>query len=224
MKNNYVKLCVILDRSGSMSTCVQDMEGGFNSFVEKQRLNNVGQFDVSLYQFDTFLENVYKDVPIDKVQKLKLEPRGSTALVDSVCTVIDELGKELSETREEDRPSKVIVQIITDGGENASLKFTQEDLKERIKRQTEQYNWDFIFMGANIDTWSVAQSYGITLDKTLSFVSQGKNKGISTSSLYSSFSDKMCAVRSAVSAGDTASIQYTFEEQQQQEELIKNNQ
>ena len=55
--------------------------------------------------------------------------------------------------------------IITDGEENASVEFTNSKIKEMVKLQKDTYSWDFIFLGANIDSFSVADSIGISADR-----------------------------------------------------------
>jgi hypothetical protein len=56
---------------------------------------------------------------------------------------------------------KVIFMITTDGIENSSHEFTYEKIKELIKHQQEKFNWEFIFLGANIDAKKEAASIGI---------------------------------------------------------------
>jgi hypothetical protein len=70
---------------------------------------------------------------------------------------------------EDERPSKVIVLIITDGEENASREFNYEQIKEMVERQTKVYNWEFLFFGANIDSFSVGASIGISSNRTVNY-------------------------------------------------------
>lgn len=223
-KNNYVSLVFLLDRSGSIASCKLDLEGGFNTLIQKQKNDKVGRLDVSLYQFDNVLETVYENKDISEVSPLNIDPRGGTALLDSVCETIDLFGKKLSNKEEKDRPSKVIFIILTDGEENSSKKFSEEDVKSRIKHQEEKYNWDFLFLGANIDTWAVGDSLGLSHRSTYSYASNGRNKGISTDKMYNTISNKLSDSRSAVSMGNiTAKVSFTIEEQEEQEKLIKGN-
>jgi len=59
-----------------------------------------------------------------------------------------------------DRPSDVIVVILTDGMENASRKWTARQVFDLIT-EAEDSGWQFVFLGANQDSWSVAQNMGI---------------------------------------------------------------
>jgi hypothetical protein len=46
---------------------------------------------------------------------------------------------------------------------------TYEKVKELIKHQQEKYNWEFIFLGANIDAEKEADSLGIDSQNAFSF-------------------------------------------------------
>ncbi len=96
-------------------------------------------------------------------------PRGSTALLDAIGRTIDELGKRLSETPEPMRPAKVLVAIMTDGLENASAHYSWRDISNRIKHQTEAYNWEFLFLGANQDAIATAANLNIDAAKAASY-------------------------------------------------------
>jgi hypothetical protein len=221
MNNNYVHLTFILDRSGSMATCKSDTDGGFNSYIEDQKKNNVGKFTVSLYQFDDIWETVYENLSIEKVPVLDLKPRNMTALLDAVCLSVDRTGALLNTLSESERPSKVIVIILTDGQENSSKQFNASKVQERIRHQTDKYKWEFVFLGANIDTWSVGSSLGLNANQVCSFSSVGANKGTSNRSMYSTLSAKTSSLRCAVSDAnlDSAVMSYTAEEQEEQERL-----
>lgn len=71
--------------------------------------------------------------------------------------------------KEEDRPSKVIFVIITDGEENASQRYTSEDVKQRINTQQNTYKWEFVFLGANQDAFVEAGKMGINLSNAMSY-------------------------------------------------------
>lgn len=163
MKQDLTEIVVILDRSGSMSSIKDDVIGGFNSFIEEQRKVE-GFANVSLYMFDDQYESVYEGTELYLVPKLTNEtfvPRGTTALLDSIGKTINSVGARLANTPESERPSKVMVVIITDGHENSSKEFTAAQIKEMTEHQTNVYGWQFLYIGANQDSFSVAQSYGI---------------------------------------------------------------
>lgn len=163
MKKDFTLIVFLLDRSGSMLNGIEDTLGGFNSFIEKQRSETNGDVRVTLATFSDWYSNVYTMLPIKDVPVLTKQnyvTGGWTALVDSMCHTIDDTGRVLSAMSESERPSRVIFVTITDGDENKSREFNSGDLKQRITHQTEKYSWDFLYLGANQDSFKVAQQYG----------------------------------------------------------------
>lgn len=153
-------LAALLDRSGSMATSKQATEDGWRELISEQRLLP-GRCDVTLAQFDSVYERVYSSTPIDRVPDFVVEPRGMTALLDAVGTFITEIGAELSALPEEQRPGRVICLIMTDGMENASQQWSWDGVHRLTKQQQDQWNWTFIFLGANIDAVEVGSRMGI---------------------------------------------------------------
>jgi hypothetical protein len=103
--------------------------------------------------------------------------RGNTALLDAVGKTINDVGKRLSETQEDSTPGKVIFVITTDGRENASREFSYDQVQKMITHQTKKYNWEFVFMGANIDAAKEGGKLGISANRSLNFVAS--SEGIS---------------------------------------------
>jgi hypothetical protein len=156
------KIAVVLDRSGSMQRIRDATIAGFNEFVAGQRLAQ-GKATLLLAQFDHEYQVDY-DKPVADVPDLNADtyvPRGNTALLDAIGRTINELGASLSAMREADRPSKVVVVIITDGEENASREFERDKICEMVTHQREVYQWEFIFLGANLDAFSEGPKLGI---------------------------------------------------------------
>ena len=53
--------------------------------------------------------------------------------------------------------------------ENASHNYSAREIKEKIKRQTEKYGWEFIFLAANIDAVETADNLGIRRDRAANY-------------------------------------------------------
>lgn len=186
MKENYTEVICIIDESGSMYTLTDDTIGGYNSFIEDQK-NSEGQTAVTLVTFNNTIQTKYENIDVKDVSKLDKKdyvPNGMTALLDAVGLTIDKVGKRLAETPEENRPSKVIVMITTDGQENASKEYTRSRVKEMIEEQTNKYNWQFLFAGANIDSEKEAESIGINK----AFATNYSHNSFGVSSVYRSLS------------------------------------
>ena len=141
---NFINLVFIIDESGSMSSSVNDVIGGFNSVIEKQKEIKDGKCTVSLYRFSSNVTKEFVGKDINEIPKFEYYPCGMTALYDGTGTAIDEIGKWLSEMKEEDRPSKTMVVIMTDGEENNSHEYSASKVKEMIKHQEEKYSWEFV--------------------------------------------------------------------------------
>jgi len=131
-----------------------------------------------LILFDHEYQVVHQAVDIQQVEPLNQDtyvPRGSTALLDAVGKTIDAVGERLAATPESERPSQVIVSILTDGYENASQTYSKPKVAEMIKHQTEKYNWAFEFQAANMDAFAAAKELSIAPDRVVQFeaTSQG---------------------------------------------------
>ena len=171
MTNNLTEIIFLLDRSGSMSGLESDTIGGFNAFIKKQ-CELEGEVSLTTVLFDDQYELLWNGIDATKVKLTKKEyyVRGMTALLDAIGKTISEVDHRLSKTLEDRKPDKVIFVITTDGMENASREFTYEKIKERIKQQEEHHNWEFIFIGANIDAAEEAENMGIHVNNSFSFV------------------------------------------------------
>ncbi|MEH7444133.1 vWA domain-containing protein [Bacillus sp. JJ1122] len=177
MNNNLTEIIFLLDRSGSMAGLESDTVGGFNAFVKKQSELD-GDTILTTVLFDDEYEVLWNGIDAREVRLTEKEyfVRGTTALLDAVGKSILDVGIRLSRSSEDHRPGKVIFVITTDGMENASREFTYEKIKELIRHQQEKYNWEFIFMGANIDAAKEAASLGIDIENSYNF--EASHKGV----------------------------------------------
>lgn len=163
MNKNLTEIAFILDRSGSMQTVAPAAISGFNDFLRDQQAAP-GQARLTLVLFDDEYLVPVDNIPVQEVVLLNSDtylPRASTALLDAIGETIERVGRRLENTQESDRPGKVIVAILTDGLENASEKFTWKQISAKIRHQTDQYGWDFLFLGANQDAIATAANLNI---------------------------------------------------------------
>ena len=163
-KKDLTEIVCIVDKSGSMESIASDAIGGFNAFLRKQ-CEQPGAATMSVILFDTAVFQHAICEPLSKVAELNnenYEPDGYTALYDAVGMSINKVGSRLAELPESERPEQVIVAILTDGEENSSKEFTRQQVFEQIKRQTDEYNWQFLFLAANQDALRAGESIGIS--------------------------------------------------------------
>lgn len=195
MKENLTEIVFLLDRSGSMGGLESDTIGGFNAFVEKQQQGDEGEEEilVTAVLFDDRYELLWNGIRAEQARLTDREyyVRGSTALLDALGKTILDVGHRLSLTAAAERPGRVIFVITTDGLENASREFSYQQIKKLIRQQQEKYNWEFIFLGANIDVAQEADKMGVAEDSAYSFAPTAA--GIDT--MYALASDAVAAKR-----------------------------
>lgn len=162
MKDNFIHVCFIIDRSGSMYGSESDVIGGFKKVIEEQKANKDGTCSVSLYEFDDTVKEVYRGKDVNEIEDIDYSLGGCTALYDGIGTAIDTIGKWLNDMDESERPEKNLIVIMTDGGENASKEYSGSVVKEKIKHQEEKYNWSFIYMGSDLSDATDANVLGIS--------------------------------------------------------------
>ncbi len=104
------------------------------------------------------------------LNKHSYNPGGGTALLDAVGTTIRDAGIRFAKMPFVNQPKKVIMAIITDGEENSSHEYTYARVSEMIGHQRAKYGWEFIFQGANIDSFKVGASLNIPAHNTSNFV------------------------------------------------------
>ena len=171
MKKNLTEMVFILDKSGSMAGLEEDTIGGFNSMIERQR-NEPGEAYVSTVLFSNESSVLHDRADIRKVEPMTRQQYfvgGGTALIDAIGQAIRHIGNVHKYAREEDRPEHTIFVITTDGMENASHRYTSDQVKAMVKRQSEKYGWEFLFLGANIDAVETASHFGIGADRAVRF-------------------------------------------------------
>lgn len=172
MKNDLTEVVFILDRSGSMSGLEGDTIGGFNSMLKKQR-EEEGDANVTTVLFDDEIEMLHKRVDIKEIKNITSEDyyvRGCTALLDAIGYSINFM-INMQKNKKEEKAKNVLFIITTDGYENASKEYSYKKIKKMITYEKERYNWQFLFLGANIDAISTARNFGISEEFASNYVS-----------------------------------------------------
>lgn len=171
---NLTLITFLLDRSGSMQSIKSDVVGGFDAFLTEQRAGD-GECHVTLAQFDNEYEVVYHAMPVGDVPPLELNPRSSTALLDSMGKLITDTAAEIAALAENDRPGSVIVAIMTDGMENSSREWSRPAIKSLVEQQTTQFGWEFLYMGADQDAVEVGKDLGVRAEQAVTY-GRGKSR------------------------------------------------
>ncbi len=154
----------ILDETGSMMSIKDDTIGGFNSYIKTLKESGE-EYDFTLIKFDSNKHDVvHRAIPIAQVLELdgmSYQPGAATPLVDACVKAI-----KATETKVTEDVNVAIV-ILTDGYENASVEYKNEDLVELIKEKTAA-GWLILFLGAGIDAFDQAGKIGISQQYALS--------------------------------------------------------
>ncbi|MDN7247017.1 vWA domain-containing protein [Planococcus shenhongbingii] len=165
------ELVFILDKSGSMGGLESDTIGGFNALLAKQK-KEPGDVKVTTVLFNHDYELLHDRLPITGISPMteeEYEVGGTTALLDAIGSTINKIGNVQKRTSEDQRADKVMFVITTDGMENASCEYNYKKIKSMISHQKELYNWEFLFMGANIDAVKTAGDFGIAEDFAVNY-------------------------------------------------------
>jgi len=156
----------VLDETGSMNGIRNDTIGSFNTYTKDLLDGLEGEVRFSLMKFGGYKKDwMCLDVAMKHVTTLSASnyrPSGGTPLWDAFGFAIKQM--EEKDIQEDD---KVIISILTDGEENQSREYTQQDVKAMIEDHPE---WAITFLGANMDAWDdVGRGIGMSRGSTYSY-------------------------------------------------------
>ena len=192
MKKGLTELVFILDKSGSMSGLESDTIGGFNGMIEKQKLDE-GEALVTTVLFSSQSTILHDRLPLEKIPPMTRSDycvSGCTALLDAIGDTVEHIGTIQRYARKEDVPEHTVFIITTDGMENASHRYSSEKIKELISAK-KSLGWDFIFLGANIDSVETAAHFGIEKDSAVNYICDP----LGTKTVFKSVARAVSAVR-----------------------------
>lgn len=187
---NLTEVVFILDRSGSMEHIAQDTIGGFNSMIQKQKKENTNAL-VTTVIFDDKIDIIHDRIKIENVPTLtdkEYFARGCTALLDAVGTTIKHISNIHKYIKEDDVPGKTLFIITTDGYENASKEYDVSKVKSMIEDKKSNHNWEFLYLGADIDAVDEAQKIGIESDYAATIMKDRRGMDV----FYQTISDVVC--------------------------------
>lgn len=197
---NRTRVFVVQDRSGSMSGLVNETISGFNEYVDT--LDNTEIDDdvyLTLIQFDGDVNTVFSDRRLEDVRDLTHEDYvigGMTALLDGVGRAISTAERTVS------KDDKVLVVIMTDGGENSSREYNKTQILSKIKDKRRD-GWEFVFLGAGEEAWdSGVQLFASVIPMQTHSINYGKTAA-HTNAVYTSLGSVTNNLRSVPSGAAT---------------------
>ena len=194
MNKELTEMVFILDRSGSMAGLEADTIGGFNAMIEKQKKQDDLCW-VSTVLFANESKVIHDRVRLEEVRPMTEEDYrvgGCTALIDAIGDAIRHVSNIHRYARPEDVPAHTVFVITTDGMENASRRYSAQEVRRKIEQQKEAHGWEFLFIGANIDAVETAGRFGIAPDRAVNYHADKKGTNV----LYACVSKAVGSIRS----------------------------
>lgn len=207
---NLTEIVCVIDKSGSMCNQADETIGSFNSFVAEQRDNVAGEAKLTLVLFDTNYRVIHEATPLADVPELDnrtYRAGGATALLDAVGRTIADVGYRLRNTPEAARPGKVVVVVITDGQENSSREYLGARTPDMVKHQQDKYNWEFIYLGVDLDEFDLQQNWGIKAQNIANVRLANTGDSLYT---YNSLSKSIGSYRTIGETEDMAAVTEAF--------------
>ena len=184
MKTQKTIYHILVDKSGSMSDCIDQTINGFNEQVAKIREMELEfleqQMTIGLTTFNTHVDHLYYMKPVEHAYKMNNEnymPNGSTAMLDAMAETMKELS-QLQQQSNEQIPTTVVMVILTDGYENASRRYTLKNVKEMVEEREASGTWTFSFLGATLDAVDVAEQMSIRRENSIAFEKSGMKEEV----------------------------------------------
>ncbi len=193
MKNNVTELVFILDRSGSMHGLEQDTIGGFNSLIDKQKTVE-GKCYVTTVLFNDRAETVHDRAELSEIRPMTEKDYsvgGCTALLDALGDTIRHIASIHRYARPEDVPEHTLFVIMTDGLENASHRYTGDEVRRLVEHEKEKYGWEFLFLAANIDAAEAAGRCGIAPERAANYHADAAGTDV----VYKTVAETVCHAR-----------------------------
>ena len=190
MKKQWTELVFILDRSGSMSGLEAETIDGYNGLLAKQK-KEAGQAMLTTVLFDDRFQLLHDRVQLEEVMPIterEYYVRGSTALLDALGKTIQHVSGVHRSMKMEERPTRVLVVITTDGMENASSEYSVRTIRQLVEHQKKACDWEFLFLGANIDALEVAERVGIARERAVDFHSDREGTHLSYQVIHEAIS------------------------------------
>lgn len=174
---------LIVDRSGSMSDCIDATINGFNEQINRIRsiATEFPEQDIrigyTIFNFSIDMLAVAQDLnTITPLSRSNYVPTGSTALYDAIGKTTLQL--EAFTDHHSDLPVTYVVVVLTDGYENASQMFTLQNIRSMISRLEATGRWTFSFIGATLDAVAVAAQMSFKTQNSFSFEKPEMNAAV----------------------------------------------
>jgi uncharacterized protein YegL len=194
----------VLDRSSSMQSIKQAAIDAFNEQLQtlKNESDDIRTL-VTVTTFDT-VPQLGEPVDLDAIQELNektYRPNGMTALYDAIGETALTVAKQYKKDKSD---AAVLFVIVTDGYENASVKFNQQRIKSMVEELENTGRWTFTFLAANQNPLETAvMGMGMKVGNVMDFMATDVGMRGSSTVMSSSTSTYMASRKMGMKMSDT---------------------
>jgi hypothetical protein len=152
--DNFFKIVIVLDESGSMMSVKHQIIKSLNDLIMEQKAITERPTTFTLVKFNDHVNRVMSNKLLSDVHKLTLfdyNPNGSTALYDAIGDTITWFGQHRD----------LLLVIVTDGEENASTKYTKEQVNKMIDEKKNKNNWTYVYLSSDSNTEMQGNNMGL---------------------------------------------------------------
>lgn len=207
---------LILDESGSMSSVRKETLSGLNEQIQTIKSLDKQYPDqdyfISIVKFDDVITPLFENIPASEIREITPDdynPDGSTRLYDAIGTSVNKLNSRIQSKIETGEASALVV-ILTDGMENASKEYKNNDysdpakiIRELLSSLEKSGMWTMTFMGANQNAVLTAKDFGINAQNAVTYTSSGVGTGLAFATVNSALKKRAAYTNAGVYASTT---------------------
>lgn len=182
MKKGLTEYVFVLDCSQDVQAYRTKIIETFNSMIEDFK-SREGEGVITTIMFNERSKIHHDRINIQDAKPILEErcvPSGKAALLDAIGHTIKHISTIQKYARVEDKPEHTVFVVISNGEENASKRYTADEIEKAIIRRKERSKWEFIFaytslesiltackVNAQTDTKSEENDYDLDIDDLL---------------------------------------------------------
>lgn len=162
MKKGLTEYVFVLDCSQSISAYKTKTIETFNHMLEEYK-SREGEGVITTIMFNERSKIHHDRINIQDAKPIFEEnciPSGKTALLDALGLTMKHISTIQKYAREEDKPEHTVFVVISNGEENASKRYTADEIEKAVLRRKERNKWEFVFTDASFDTIITACKVG----------------------------------------------------------------
>lgn len=152
--DDFFKIVMVLDESGSMEPIRNQIIGSINDLIMEQKQIKERPATFTLVKFSDKVKEVIINKSLANIRSLTQEdytPSGSTALYDAIGNTITRFRNE----------KNVLMVIVTDGQENASKRYTRNQINSMINEKKINNNWTYVYLSSDLSTEIQGNNIGL---------------------------------------------------------------